>query len=370
MRRSLVLPALLAPLLLLAGCAPTVPGATAAPPVPSDTPTPSPTETAAPAGLLECADLVGTDVIATALSAPGSTPDVTEAREPSAELVDLAVDAAGGLTCSWRTGSAAGNPLEYRDGDDWTYVTVQVLPDAGTSWSAMLFGDSPVEERIDVAGIETAAACGDPGCAFSAPVGDSWVQVEMRSFNFAIGGSPFGSMPVDDILASLQPIAESTFQTVLDASAEQIDFPQAAPGSVEMKCDGALDPQGIGFALGHDGFAYQDDHNATPSVLFLTGYAAYRASMYSCLGTDGDTMITVGRELAPVLAAALEQPDTSTGLEPVELQGAADGEVAARACADTTSYCSVLFTIGSTAYQVESRQDAVGIAEAMIAQAR
>ena len=39
-------------------------------------------------------------------------------------------------------------------------------------------------------------------------------------------------------------------------------------------------------------------------------------------------------------------------------------------CADTSSFCTVIFSLGQSAYQVESRTDAVAVAVAIIAQAR
>ena len=367
MRLRLVLPAAVLPLLLLSGCTAASPGATTSP---TETIAPDPTPSAEPAGLLACADLVPDGVLAAALTGEAdSAPVVVPARQPSLDLVDLAVAPAGGLDCSWRTGQPEGNPAAYRDGDDWTYLTVRVLPGAGSGWNAMHFGDAPVDGRLDVDGISSAASCGDPGCAISAPVGDAWVQVEMHSFAFSIGGSPYGSMPTEDILAELQPAAAAAFGAVLAASPGELAF-DAVDGAVAAECDGALDPAGIGAALEDPDFGYQEIDSGTLSPLYLSGYAATRAGMFDCYGSDGDTIITVGRNLADTLASALTEPDYAEALEPVALEGAAGGEVAVQACSDSSSFCSVLFTLGGTAYQVATPRGAVAVAEAMIAQAR
>ena len=367
MRPAPALPAALAAVLILAGC-------TSAPANPAPSPTessPAPSPTAAPAGLLGCADLPSTDLASTALAGQdGQSPDPASARQPSADLSDLAVELAGGLTCGWRAGAPEGNPLEYRDSDDWAYLTVQVLPVAAGDWTAYLFGDSPVETRATIAGVEAATGCGDVGCAISAPVGDAWVQLTVSAFDFALGASPYGSMGIDEILAAMTPAAEAVFTTVAGASAGQLAWPDSTVADTSARCAGALDPQGIGAALGEPGFGWQPAEIALPAAAPLSVVASYRAKVYSCVSTDADTVITVARGGGDVLRTALATGDYATALEPIELELAVDGEVAARACADTSSFCSVLFSIGDTAYQVESRVDAVAVAEAMIAQAR
>ncbi|BDZ46508.1 hypothetical protein [Naasia aerilata] len=370
MRSLLLAPAALAALLLLTSCA--TPPADAEPsPVPSSPsaePTPTPSS---PSGVLGCDDLLGSDLVSAALAGEdGESPEPVAARQPSADLGDLAVDMAGGLTCSWRIGAAEGNPLEYRDADDWAYLHVRVLPEAAGDWTAYLFGDSPVDGRATIAGVEAATGCGDFGCAISAPVGDAWVELSVSAFNFALGASPYGSMSIDEIVADLTPAAESVFAATAGAGPDQLAWPDTMVADVTAQCNGALDPQGVGAALGLSSFSYDEPEITLPPVAPLSVVAAYRAKVYSCYGSDGDTVITVARGGDDALRAALAEPDLSTGLEPLTLELAVDGEVAARACADTSSYCSVLFTIGDTAYQVESRVDAVAVAEAMIAQAR
>src|SRR3954471_8816108 len=130
--RQLLLPAAFASLLLLTGCAESA----EADPTPGPTPSAvSPSPSAAADGPLACADLVGLDLVADALAGEdGESPEPVPARQPSADLQDLAVDLAGGLTCSWRIGAAEGNPLEYRDSDDWAYLRVRVLPGAADDW--------------------------------------------------------------------------------------------------------------------------------------------------------------------------------------------------------------------------------------------
>src|SRR5215210_5960238 len=110
MRLVRALPAAVAAVVILAGCAPI-----AAAPSPTETAAPPPSPTTEPAGLFACEDLAGTELIAAALAGrDGESPDPVAARQPSADLSDLAVDIAGGLTCGWRIGEPEGNPLEYR----------------------------------------------------------------------------------------------------------------------------------------------------------------------------------------------------------------------------------------------------------------
>ncbi len=369
MRLDPVLPTALAAVLMLGGCAPTAGTPTASPTQSAADPTPTPTE---PAGLLACDDLVGTDLVATALAGEdGQSPDPVPARQPSASIRDLAVDIAGGLTCGWRIGEPEGNPLEYRDSDDWAYLTVQVLPGAAGDWTAYLFGASPVETRAEIAGVDAVTGCGDFGCGISAPVGDAWVQLTVSAFNFALGGSPYGSMSIDDIIAGMTPAAEAVFTTIAAATPDQLAWPDSTVADVAAQCNGALDRQGIGAALGVPQFQYiEEPEIALPEVAPLPVYAAHRANMYACVGNEGATTITVARGGDDVLRSSLDLADYSAALEPVELELAVEGEVAARACADTGTYCSVLFTIGDTAYQVESEMDAVAVAEAIIGQAR
>lgn len=62
--------------------------------------------------------------------------------------------------------------------------------------------------------------------------------------------------------------------------------------------------------------------------------------------------------------------DRQAALPQIALEGAVDSEHAVQICTDTASYCTVIFSLGQSAYQVDSRTDTVVVAEAITAQAR
>ena len=81
------------------------------------------------------------------------------------------------------------------------------------------------------------------------------------------------------------------------------------------------------------------------------------------------TSVTVGYDLAGLVDTMVSTPD-SQALPTVALEGAVEGEHAVQICSDLTPFCIVIFSLGQSAYQVESNSDTVAIAEVIIAEAR
>ena len=82
------------------------------------------------------------------------------------------------------------------------------------------------------------------------------------------------------------------------------------------------------------------------------------ASAYTC-----DDIATLDN-----VAAVFVTADGQAALPPGAPEGAVEGEHAMQISADTSSFCTVIFSLGQSAHQVESRTDAVAVAEAVIAQ--
>jgi len=335
----------------------------------------APASTTAPptARVYACDDLATTDDVARALApSGGSLPSPVAAIQPQTHLSDYVVPFIGGLSCSWRVGTAAGSPLEYPAESDWAYLTIKVVPAAAGSWTPYAQGDSPDDTLTTIAGIDAATGCGDPGCVISAPVGDAWVEIKMSTIFFGIGEGHFAGMTTEAILAQLQPFAASVFTTLTDAAPSQLAWPASDVTKREPACTGALKPQAIAMALGIAPFEYEVyDTNTAPK--YFDGYVNQRAGFFTCyVQADGaqGTSITVGYDLAGIVDTMIDARDTEAALPQVTLEGAISGEHAVQVCADTSTWCTVIFSLGNAAYRVESRNNALAVAEAVIAQAR
>lgn len=370
LRRTVTLPTVVLALIALAGC-------TAEP---AATPTAEPTASAgaAPAheatGTYTCDHLAPLETVAGALTpAEGSVPTPVLATQPGMTLSEYAVPALGGLDCSWRVGAAAGSPLEYPRDSDWAYLSVKVVPGGAAAWAPYALGDGPADTLTRITGIESASGCGDPGCFISAPVGDAWVEIAMSTIFFGIGEGHFGGMTSDAILAQMEPLAAYVFTALTEAEPGQLDWPAVDLVDRDPACTGALKSQGMATALGVDAIDYEIFDSSSTGPIWFDGYVAQRAGLFTCsVRADGvfGTSITVGYDLAGSVDTMLARPDTSTAFQRIALEGAVDGEQAVQICTDTSSYCTVIFSLGQSAYQVESRTDAVAVAEMIIAQAR
>ncbi|WP_104135716.1 hypothetical protein [Cryobacterium sp. Y62] len=145
----------------------------------------------------------------------------------------------------------------------------------------------------------------------------------------------------------------------------------------EPACTGALKSQGSAMALGVDALDYEICDSSSMDPIWFDRYVTQTARVFTCYvdaaGVNG-TSITVGYDLASIVDTMISTPDSQAALPQIALEGAVDGEHAVQICTDTSSYCTVIFSLGQSAYQVESRTDAVAVAvavsEAIIAQAR
>lgn len=370
LRRGLIMPSAFLAIVALSGCT----AETTTEPSAAATAVPTAAVPTAAASLYTCDDLASLDEVATALVRfDGTVPTPVAAIPPSTTLTDYAVPAIGGLSCSWRVGAAGGNPMEYPAAADWAYLTVKVVPGGADSWAPYALGDGPADTLTDIDGRKAATGCGDPGCFVSAPVGDAWVEIAMSTIWFGLGEGHFAGMPTDEILAQMEPFAASVFSALTDADPSQLVWPAVDLVDREPACTGALKSQGVAMALGVDSLEYEIFDSSPIDPIYFDGYVSQRAGMFSCsvraAGVMG-TSISVGYGLGGVVDAMVSTPDAQAALPSIALEGAVDGEHAVQVCADTSSWCTVIFSLGQSAYQVESRTDAVAVAEAIIAQAR
>jgi hypothetical protein len=237
-----------------------------------------------------------------------------------------------------------------------------VLPHAADAWADWAATPEEKPAVAPFAGVDAVAACGDPGCYVDLAVSDAWVSVDLDIDGFQIGTSRYGD---EDPMPRVEHFVRSLIEVLEAAGSSGLEWPATeTPGSDE--CTGALDPVGIGFAIGDPALGLAFEAHPWP----LDGDAAGRLGVYDCWGVGASVWVTVGRGLAPVLDDLATTADTADLFEPVELEGAVDGERALATCRTPDGgVCSLLFSIGSTAFQVDA-DDPVAVAEAMIAQAR
>jgi hypothetical protein len=377
-RRSLITPAVLLAIVVLSGCtagSPIEPSASVAP-------------TSAAASAYTCDDIAALDDVAPVfVTADGTAPTPVAAIQPAFNLIDYAVPALGGLSCSWRVGPAVTNPLLDPVDFDWAYVSVKVVPAGADSWApytvgydALSFGDGPSDTAMTIGGIDAATGCGyDTGCFISAPVGDAWVEIALSTNWIQRDSWYFSGLTPDAILAQMQPLAASVFTALTDAQPGQLVWPAVDLVDQEPDCTRALGSQGIATALGVDSLEYEVRSTANGSTSF-ENYVAQRAGVFHCevnadvpadliaAGVWG-TSVTVGYDLAGLVDTMVSTPDTQA-LPTIALKGAVEGEHAVQICSDMTPLCMVVFSLGQSAYQVESTSDTVAIAEAIIAHTR
>ena len=377
--RIALTPTVLLAIVVLSGC-------TAGPPLePSASVAPTP----AAASVYTCDDIAALDDVAPVfVTADGTAPTPVAAIQPAFDLIDYVVPAVGGLSCSWRVGPAVTNPLLDPVDFDWAYVSVKVVPGGADSWApytvgddALSFGDGPSDTAMTIGGIEAATGCGyDTGCFISAPVGDAWVEIVLSTNWIQRDGWYFSGLTPDAILAQMQPLAASVFTALTDAQPGQLVWPTVDLVTHESDCTRALGSQGIATALGVDSLEYEVRSPAN-GLTYFENYVAQRAGVFHCdvdaAGVPVDliaagvlgTSVTVGYDLAGLVDTMVSTPD-SQALPTIALEGAVEGEHAVQICADNTTFCIVIFSLGQSAYQVESTSDTVAIAEAIIAHTR
>ena len=367
---SLITPTVLLAIVVLSGC-------TAGPPIEESA---SVAPTPAAASVYTCDDIATLDDVAPVfVTADGTAPTPVAAVQPAFILTEYAVPALGGLSCSWRVGPALVNPMNPA-GSDWAYVSVKVIPGGADSWAPFTvddvfsFGDGPSGTPMTIGGLEAATGCGtEPGCFISAPVGDAWVEIEVSTNWERLDGGYFSGLTPEAILAQMQPLAASVFTALTDAQPGQLVWPAVDLVDQEPDCTRALGSQGIATALGVDSLDYEAfSPLETLGLTHFDNYVAERTGVVTCVvradGIQG-TLITVGQDLAGLVDTMVSTPD-SQALPTIALEGAVEGEHAVQVCADNTTFCIVIFSLGQSAYQVESTSDAVAIAEAIIAHTR
>jgi hypothetical protein len=358
----------------LAVSAMAIAGCTASPPVRSPTPAGSPTPAPA-AGPLGCDELAPPDVVAQAMTgADGVTPQPLPAVQASGAMTALELAAAGGLNCSWRTGPT---PQGEQDGaGELVYLTLRVLPGAASQYQPVWAGDAPSTDTLDVGGITASTAIGEAGWQLSAPVGDSWVELRLSPHGLGWVGSPFDGLAPAAVLDQLASVAAVAFPQIADASPEQLSWPRAASQRQgDAVCNGGLDPQGIGMALqaaSIEAEAY--DPTTEPPRSFGDAVASAARAMVCDYTVDG----TPGPHITFVVGAGeqfdvLKQADLATTFEPIDLSGlpgSAAGDEALRAKVDDGPASPVYLRVGDSVYEIEGRDGAAAVAEAILAQLR
>ncbi|WP_146071704.1 hypothetical protein [Cryobacterium sp. Y50] len=381
LRRSLINPTVLLAIVVLSGC-------TAGPQVETSASGSVPPTPVAASGYA-CDDIAVLDDVAPVfVTADGTAPTPVAAFQPAANLTEYAVPALGGLSCSWRVGPAVGNPMQNPVGSDWAYVSVEVVPGGADSWApykvgdTFSLGDGPSDAPMTIEGIEAATGCGvEPGCFISAPVGDAWVEIVLSTNWNQRDGWYFSGLTPDAILAQMQPLAASVFTALTDAQPGQLVWSAVDLVEREPDCTGALGSQGIATALGVDSLDYEVWSVTNSGSTSFESYVAQQSGVFRCsVQVDGvpvdlaaagllGTSVTVGYDLAGLVDTMVSTPD-SQALPTVALKGAVEGEHAVQICTDITHFCIVIFSLGQSAYQVESNSDTVAVAEAIIAHTR
>lgn len=353
--------------LLLSGCV-------AAVPAPSPEPSPVASETPVPTGPLTCEDLAPAGLVAAAMTgADGVTPEPVPAIRPTAAFDAVELAAAGGLGCTWRVGEA---PTAIYGGDvDVAYLSLEVLPDAAVHWQPAWAGDSPSDDTLEVGAIEASTAVGESGWQLTAPVSEAWVAMRLTAPGLGTTGTRYDGLAPDEVLARLAALAEMTFKTLQQATPAQLNWPGAELRQGDAVCNGGLDPQGIGMALGETYTEVEvDDPTASAPESFDAAVAA-AARAYSC---DYLTDTTRGPHIAVVYGAGelfelLGRPDVSSAFEQLDLTAVpsyADGDAAIVAVVTDGPASPVLLKVGDSIYSIHSKDSAAAVAEAILGQIR
>ncbi|HEY8318897.1 MAG TPA: hypothetical protein VIG76_08705 [Amnibacterium sp.] len=367
---------------VLAGCSHAVPatpggpGASAAPvATPDASPSPTPTASAATASApLRCDDLLTHAQLLAAAQGPHSPANRTVSVTSTAGgtiTAETAVQGAGGLSCAWRI---AGEGAATDD----VVVNAAVLPGAAKDWSAQMFGDAPTAKRRVFAGISAAATCGDPGCGASAAVGSSWVRVDLLTVGLAEGTSVFAGETEDTLFTNAGPAIAAVFATVQHASAAQLRFPSHVGTRATSDCRTFVKPGPLAAAMGVRSTSYADPRYPDSVSDSIAGAAEHRIGVSSCFvngsgtGPNSTAKITIAPDQAGAVAAMAADPKARGPLKPVTLANQVAGEHALTDCSSSSSpnECSVVFSLGTTAIQVDDGIRSKQIAEAIIAEAR
>ena len=353
--------------LVLAGCTPT----------PSPQPTSAPTSTPSPAPNepLTCDGLAPAELVAAALTgADGVAPQPVPAVQPSTGMLALELAAAGGLNCSWRSGPAPETP--NGGSGEVAYLSVRVLPGAATQYQPVWAGDTPSTDTRDVDGITASTAIGESGWQLSAPVGDAWVRLHIAAPGLGTVGSLFDGLDLGTVLDRLAELAAPVFSTLETASPEQLAWPRSeSVRQGDAVCNGGLNPQGIGMALQAGVIEAQpSDPTSTPPQSFDDAAAAAARSFTCDYFVDG----VPGPRVTLLVGAGeqfdlLKQADLATTFEAIDLSAIpsyADGDEAIRPVVTDGPASPVYLKVGNLVYEINGRDHATAVAEAILAQIR
>ncbi|NQX28291.1 hypothetical protein HQQ81_13165 [Microbacteriaceae bacterium VKM Ac-2854] len=365
-RSTLGLLAVLAAL-ALAGCTSGGAAAPSASATATATPTATPTPVVAP---LTCADLIGPAQAATALAADAALVDPL-----SMEMFDptlAAIPAAGGLSCEWApapTGSAVAR------------LELSVLPGTtGENPACIALGDEPCAADREVpryGDTEAQTGCGDPGCVFSALVGDTWVVLEVHNPGQSGAGGVLGSPDV--ILSTIGDAATQAFSTIAAADPAALAWPSTAP-AMPASCESYLPLSAAGALINDDSVQWRERSAPVAGQRTLQDAAIARAGFIDCdaapTSTDANTVGAVTFTAMPGDAALLTrftQAQASRAEAPLPLQPETiDGQPAFVFRDGGGTARMALFGVGADAVFTEGSlagSDAQAVAAAILAHA-
>ena len=354
--------------LVLAGCTPT----------PSPEPTLTPTSTPSPGPSnepLTCDGLAPAELVGAVLTgADGVAPQPVPAVQATTAMLALELAAAGGLNCSWRTGPVPQS--EFDGSGEVAYLSVRVLPNAASQYQPVWAGDAPSTETREVGDVTASTAFGEVGWRLAAPVGDAWVELHLAAPGLGTVGSVFDGVNPDTVLDRLAELAAPVFSTLATASPGQLAWPRSeSMRQGDAICNGGLNPQGIGMALGAGVIeAEASDPTSAPPRSFHEAAAAAARSFTCDYLVDGvpgpHVTFLVG---AGGLFDVLKQADLATTFEPLDLSAIpsyAAGDEALRAIVTDGPASPVYLKVGNSVYEIESHDGPTAVAEAILAQIR
>jgi len=352
-------------LFALTGCLATPVAAPTAIPSPSPSPTPTPEAS----GPLTCDELVPPELVAATLEGgDGIAVEPVPAAKGSVAFDQLLLEGAGGLACTWRVGS--GMP-EYNAPSDWAYLTVEVLPGAGSQWVPLSMGDGPSTMTRRIAGLDASISGGDPGWAISAPVGGSWVRATISAAALTSTGGRFLGLGAETMTDRLAQVGEVAFPVLQQADDSRLTWPAVALPQGDAACNGGLDESGILDALevpeGSAAEIVASEPDAAAPGSFEEAVDAAARTFTCDVQVDGRPVLTIttARGFASRFDR-LSAVDANAALVPFEL---ADAPADARAVgngADGRAAVAYL-AIGDSAYAIQGA-GAPAVAQAIVAQ--
>jgi hypothetical protein len=291
--------------------------------------------------LLACDDLVpAEDLVVAALTdadRPQSTP---KPAMPPLEFDPflMLLPAAGGLRCSWNAGAPA---VDWAN--DWAYLSVEALPDAGDAVMVRTAEGEPIASSRSIGGYDAIATCQDlpSECLVAASVEGVWMQVRLQRTAFHTE-SPVAARDAEVVLDRLAAVAEPAFAAVAESAATEparLDWPAVAG---EADCEDVGTPTGIPAGMPE-----------------FSSLIAERAGVVSCDLGPGSVFIVPGA--GSMVDTILHEPDFDGALESFDDRLG----YPARGRAWAPGITLVVLTIGEDAYLVGA-SDAVARARDIV----